>query len=399
MSTLALKYRLYPTPAQETKLWQALAVCRAVYNSLVLWRKRDFEVQGKSPDYYAQKKALPLWKTAHPELSSVYSQVLQDVVKRVDLAFQSFFRRIQKGETPGYPRFKGAGQYDSLTYPQASGFALQDAGLRLSKIGCVKAVAHRALPGVAKTCTVRVQAGKWFACLTCEVETQPLSESAEQIGIDVGLQHFAVTSEGEFVANPRFFRQDEKALAKAQRKADKHKHARTQAQKATRRKANKVVSRIHERIRNRRHDFVHQTARKWVNRFGLIAVEALNIKGMVQNPCLAKSIADAAWSMFRSVLTSKAARAARVVVAVPPAYTSQDCSQCGHRAQKKLSERVHVCGCCGLVLQRDVNAAKNILKIAVSFRLRPVDARGNTAFLLDRRKAPAFTPGELSHKG
>ena len=365
MSTLAIKYRVYPTPAQETKLRQTLAVCRAVYNSLVLWRKHDFEVQGKSPDYYAQKKALPLWKQAHPELCAVYSQVLQDVVKRVDLAFESFFRRIQNGETPGSPRFKGEGHYDSLTYTQAGGFALQDDGLRLSKIGVVKAVVHRPLPGIAKTCTVRVQAGKWFVCITCEVQAESLPPSSEQIGIDVGLEHFAATSDGEFVANPRFFRQDEKALAKAQRKADKLKHARTQAQKAARRKTNKVVSRIHERVRNRRHDFVHQTARKLVNRFGVIAVEALNITGMVQNHCLAKSIADASWSMFRAVLTSKAERAARVVIAVDPAYTSQDCSTCGHRQPKKLSERVHACSCCGLILQRDVNAAKNILKIGV----------------------------------
>ncbi len=167
------------------------------------------------------------------------------------------------------------------------------------------------------------------------------------------------------------FRKDEKALAKAQRKADKFKHARTKEQKAARRKANKVVSRIHERIRNRRHDFVHQAARKLVNCFGVIAVEALHITGMVQNHCLAKSIADAAWSMFRAVLTSKAERAARTVIAVYPAYTSQDCSACGHRAPKKLSERVHVCSCCGLVLQRDVNAARNILKIGVGLHTVP----------------------------
>lgn len=371
MSTLAIKYRIYPTPAQETKLRQTLAVCRAVYNSLVLWRKHDFEVQGKSPDYYAQKKALPLWKKAHPELCDVYSQVLQDVVKRVDLAFQSFFRRIKIGETAGYPRFKGEGQYDSLTYTQAGGFMVQDDAVRLSKIGVVKAVVHRGMPEVAKTCTVRVQAGKWFAFVTYEVEAETLPESAEQVGIDVGLQHFAATSDGEFVTNPRFLRRDEKALAKAQRKADKLKHARSKEQKAARRKANKVVSRIHERIRNRRHDFVHQSARKLVNRYGLIAVEALNIHGMVQNHCLAKSIADASWSMFRAVLTSKAERAARVVIAVNPAYTSQTCSDCGHRQPKKLSERVHACSCCGLTLQRDVNAAKNILKIGVGLHTVP----------------------------
>ena len=381
MYTLALKYRLYPTPAQETKLRQTLCVCRDVYNSLVLWRKHDFEVSGKSPGYYAQKKALPVWKQSHDELCEVYSQVLQDVVKRVDLAFQAFFRRIKNGETPGYPRFKSAGQYDSLTYTQAGGFAVQDDAVCLSKIGGIKAVVHRPLPGKAKTCTVRLQAGKWFACLACETAAEPLPPSEEQIGIDVGLEHFAATSDGEFIANPRFFRKDERALARAQRKVERLRATRKQERKSSLCKARQVVTRIHERIRNRRHDFVHQTARRLVNRCGLIAVENLNVSGMsfratrggrpVQNHCLAKSIADASWSMFRAVLTYKAESAGRQVVNVNPAYTSQDCSACGHRAQKKLSERVHVCSCCGLVLQRDVNAAKNILKIGVGLHTVP----------------------------
>ena len=386
MPALAIKYRLYPTPAQETKLRHTLDVCRQVYNSLVNWRKHDFEVQGTSPDFYEQKKALPVWKRSHPELCGLYSQVLQDVVTRVDLAFQSFFRRVKAGETPGYPRFKGTGQYDSLTYTQAGGFAVQDAALRLSKIGIVKAVVHRPLPGIAKTCTLRVQAGKWFACITCEVQPEPLPQSTEAIGIDVGLNVFAALSNGEFIENPRFLRNEEKALAKAQRKADTFKHARTQEQKTARRKANKVVSRIHERVRNRRHDFVHQLSRKLVNRYGLIALEALSVDNMVRRPQpkpdpenegqflpneagaksgLNKSIADAAWSLFRSVLTYKAERAGRKVMNVNPAYTSQDCSRCGQRVPKTLSERVHLCVCCGLVLDRDVNAARNILNIAV----------------------------------
>lgn len=367
MPTLAFKYRLSPTPAQETVLRTTLATCCAVYNSLVLWRKHDFEVHGKSPDYYVQKKALPGWKQVHDELCQPHSQVLQDVAKRVDLAFAAFFRRVQAGEEPGYPRFKGQGHYDSITYPQ-SGFSIGEGSVTLSKIGEVKAVLHRAIEGRVKTCTVRRQNGKWFVCFSCEVQAEPLPESAETVGIDVGINQFAALSDGECVENPRYFRKDEKALAKAQRKFEKVKHKhRTKARK----KAKKVVARIHERIRNRRHDFVHQTARRIVNRFGLIVVEELNVSGLVQNHCLAKSISDASWRMFRAVLTSKAERAARVLIAVNPAYTSQDCSGCGNRVKKTLSERVHICLCCGLVLDRDVNAARNILKIGVGLHTVP----------------------------
>lgn len=394
MRLCTVKYRIYPTPAQETTLWQTLAVCRQVYNSMVGWRKHGYEVHGKAPSRQEQEKALPLWKQSHPELGQPHSQALQDVVKRVERAFQSFFRRVKNGETPGYPRFKGKGQYDSLTYPQAGGFAVhEDAAIvQLSKIGDIRAVVHRPLAGKAKTCTIRVQAGKWFACVVCEVEYEPPPPSAEQAGIDVGLKHFAATSNGEFVANPRFFRTDGKALAKAQRKVERLKAARTQQRKTSLRKARRVVSRIHGRIRNRRHDFVHQLSRKLVDRYGLIAVEALSVGNMVRRPApksdpenegqflpngasaksgLNKSIIDAAWSMFRIVLTYKAESAGREVVNICPAYTPQDCSACGHRAKKTLSQRVHVCSCCGLVLQRDVNAAKNILKIGVGLHTIP----------------------------
>ena len=352
----ALRYRLYPTKVQASQLAWTLETCRQVYNSLVNDRKFRYEVSGKAPSWIEQKRSITAWKPNHPELSDVHSQVLQDVSKRVDLAFQAFFRRVKDGEAPGYPRIKGDG-YDSFTYPQ-SGFGFQQGKLRLSKIGDVAIRLHRPIDGVIKTCTVRRINSKWFVCFTTEYEPELLPESDEDVGIDVGLKTFASLSNGENVVNPRFFRRDEKALAKAQRKLAKQVRG-----SRKRRKAKKVVSRIHERVRNRRHDFVHQTARKIVNRFGVIAVEKLNIKGMVKNHCLAKSISDASWSMFRNVLSQKAARAARVYAEINPAYTSQTCSGCGHIAKKSLSERQHNCQQCGLSLDRDTNAAINILSV------------------------------------
>ena len=258
----------------------------------------------------------------------------------------------------GFPRFKGLGRYDSFTYPQAkSAFRIHQGRLRLSKLGAVRIVEHRPLEGTPKTCTIRHTAtGKWFACILCEVEAKPLPESTQTVGIDVGLEKFATLSDDEQVANPRFFRQDEKALARAQRKL-------SLAEGAAERKARKVVARVHERIRHRRHDFAHQLARRLVDRFGLIAVEDLNINGMAHNRCLAKSIYDAAWSQFRQVLSYKAEEAGRTLVAVNPAFTSQDCSECGHRLRKALSQRRHECPYCGLNINRDENAARNILRL------------------------------------
>jgi len=334
---------------------ETLETCRILYNRLLGWRKDAYEQTGKSPSRYEQTNALPQWKEENEYLRRVHSQVIQEVVQRVDRSFQNFFRRVKAGEAPGYPRFKGRGHYDSFTFPQ-SGFEMQENAVKLSKIGTVKAIVHRHIEGKIKTCTIRRQNGKWFACFAIEVETVALPANGKAVGIDVGLSSFATLSNGEQIPNPRFYRKDEKALAKAQRRLSKFEKGTKE-----RRKARKVVARIHERIRNRRHNFVHQEARKIVNRFEKIAVEKLNVKGMAKNHCLAKSIGDASWTMFRAVLKMKAESAGRQYAEVNPAYTSQDCYQCGHRAKKKLSERWHHCPMCGVSLDRDVNGALNIL--------------------------------------
>ena len=373
MSThrISFKYRLLPTKAQETRLCATVETCRHLYNRFLAERKEAFEATGTAPNYYAQKARLPEWKADNEylpggvRLCEVHSQVLQDVCKRVDLAFQAFFRRVKAGENrgerlrAGYPRFKGTSWYDSFTFPQ-SGFSLNETTLTLSKIGALKTIVHRPLQGQVKTCTIRRQNGKWYACFSCEVETQALPENSATIGVDVGLEKFASLSDGTFIENPRFYRHDEKALAKAQRRLSKFEKGTKE-----RHRARKVVSRIHERIRNRRHNFVHQEARKMVNEFGTIAVEKLSPKQMMKNHCLAKSIGDAAWSQFRQVICNKAESAGRKYVEVSPAYTSQTCSGCGVRAKKKLSQRWHLCPDCGTSLDRDTNAALNIISLGL----------------------------------
>ncbi len=399
MQKLCLKYRLFPTKEQIRKLEDTLETCRLVYNSLVNDRVFQYGTAQVSVGRYQQQKMFPQWSKDFPEVKAVYSQVLQNVSVRVDLAFRAFFQRVKEGKTLGFPRLKGRGQYDSITYPQR-GFKVGGSTVSLSMFGKpvqMKAKLHRPVVGTVKTCTVRRYGKKWFVCFSVEQEDEFLPPCAEAIGLDAGLNSFLALSDGDFVDNPRFFRRDEKELAKAGRK-----QAKTKKRSKERKKANKVLSRIHERVRNRRHDFVHQTARRLVNRFGIIAVEKLNVKNMLGNHCLAKSIADASWSMFHSVLTSKAesadrdakGAALREVIAVNPAYTSQDCHACGYRAKKKLSDRWHFCPKCSASLDRDTNAAINILQLALTYSLRGTSLDGITSSQGKPVEAPTFRSGE-----
>lgn len=353
---------------------QTLHECRWLYNYLLEQRKTAWEERKESTGMYDQHNLLPQIKKDRPSLTVVHSLVLQNVSVRLDLAFKSFFRRVKSGDTPGYPRFRGRDRYDSFCYPQyGNGVKLDGDKLYLSKVGVVRVVLHRPLEGIAKTCTVRRSStGKWFITLTCEVDQETLPESTVQVGIDVGLHAFATLSTGDVIDNPRFFRKEERALARARRRMEKE--AKGTPERVKRRK---VVSRTHERIANRRNDFSHQSSRRIVNRFGFIAVEDIHVNRMVHNHCLAKSISDAAWSGFLRNMTYKAEWAGRRIVAVNPAYTSQNCSGCGHRQPMPLGEHVYRCPCCGLEIGRDLNASLNILALGLqSIGIQSVEAPG-----------------------
>jgi putative transposase len=357
------KYRLYPNKQQQRLLEQQLEECRWLYNELLAARRDAWEQRLESLRLYDQQATLPMLKAARPTLARVQSQVLQNVAVRIDLAFQAFFRRVRAGETPGYPRFRGSGRYESITYPQVPvGCKLDTEArrLRLHGAGLVKILLHRPLEGTPKTATItRSSTGKWYICFSCEcAEPSPLPTTGQPVGIDVGLKTFAALSTGDEVANPRFFQAEEKALAKVQRRLSKEEKG--TPERGARRK---VVARVHERIAWRRDDFTHQHSRRIVDTFDLIAVEDLSVNRMTHNPCLAKSIHDAAWSQFTALIAYKAAWAGRQYVAVNPAYTSQDCSQCGHRQTLSLSDRTYICPCCGVVLDRDYNASLNILRL------------------------------------
>jgi putative transposase len=379
---LTYKYRLKPTKkTQRHHLERMLDLCRYVYNETLATRKNAYEQRGESLNYYATAKLLPLWKQAKPELKQVHSQVLQNVQIRVDLAFQAFFRRVKQGEKEvGYPRFKGYGWYDSLTYPQyGNGVVLQDRMLRLSKVGDVKVVLHRPLEGTIKTVTIRRNLGKWYACFSVEVEPKPLPLSSEMVGIDLGLKTFAVLSNGEQIKRHRWMKQDAKDVARLQRKKEKLPKGSKQRKKALR-----ALNHAYQRATNRRTNFAHQQSRKLVKRYGVLVFEALDIQEMRGNGnnVINRNLADVAWGQFVQFTMYKAENAGRDVVRVNPRGTTQDCSGCGRIVRKDLSVRVHDCPHCGLKLDRDLNAALNIL------------ARGLASLPTNGIEAPAFRHGE-----
>jgi putative transposase len=367
------QFRLYPTKKQQTMLNQWLALCCQTYNAALQERRDAYRMAGISLGFAHQCAELPGCKEVCPELTQINAQVLQNVIKRVDLPFAAFFRGCKTGEHIGYPRFKSRACYDSLTFPQYAepgkqgcfSFVSKGKGkatLILSKIGYVKLIQHRPIQGTPKTAIVkRTPTGKWFVSISCQdVEQKVLPPSSEAVGVDVGLKTFAYLSTGEQIPNPRFFRAEEHALSRAQRKLSKAPKGSKQ-----RAKKRKVVARVHERIKHRRQNFIGQQVALLVKRFGLIAVEALVVRNLIKNPKLAKSIADVAWSAFFTALVTKAEEAARLVVKTPPAYTSQDCSGCGHRQKMPLSVRLYECPHCGLVMDRDYNSSINILFQAV----------------------------------
>ena len=309
-------------------------------------------------NYYDQATALKVAKKDNKWLQKVHSQVLQDVLKRLDKAFQNFFRRVKAGEKLGYPRFKGRDRYDSFTFPQ-TGYKIEDGQIVLSKIGAIKLKQHRAIPeeAIIKTCAIKRDVDHWYVTFVVELQDaiREKKEIKSAVGIDVGLSEIATLSTGEKIPNPRWLRTSEKKLAKEQRKLSKK-----QKGSANRRKQKIEVAKVHRTIRNQRKDFHHKLSRELVNQYDLIVFEDLKIKNMMKNHYLAKSISDAGWDELVNFTSYKAEWAGRFAEQVNPNGTTIECYMCGEAVPKTLSTRVHRCPKCGDVRDRDWNAALNI---------------------------------------
>ena len=360
MQTVRKTYqeKLKPTPQQERALEEVLWRCRVLYNCaleqrLTWWRGG----QGRSLSRFQQEAELKDIRAAFPEYATIHSHVLQDILARLDRTYQAFFRRVANGEKAGFPRFQGKDRYHSFAYKEYGNGAQVDNGARvLSKIGRIAVRWSRPLVGTIKTVTLSREADGWYVGFSCaEVPTQPLPPTGRETGLDVGLKVFLGTAEGVAVENPRQYRRAEKQLAKAQRRVSRRKQGSNR-----RRKAKQLLARQHQKVRRQRRDFHHKTALRLVRHYDVVYYDDLRVANLLRNHHLATSINDAGWGQFRTILEATAAYAGRRVVAVPPQYTSQDCSGCGARVPKSLSVRTPVCPCCGLVLDRDENAARNL---------------------------------------
>ena len=358
--------RLYPNRLQAACFERYLFVGRICFNRALEARIHWYGKSAKSLTFYDQCADMTELRSADKFWESVPLQVERDALRRLDKAFKAFFRRVRTGQKPGFPRFKGRNRWDSFTI-QECGNVVRNNRVRVSGVdGLIRARNLRPFSGKIIEQRIVRKAGKWFCQLVIDapaVASDPAPRPA--VGIDVGINVLAALSDGSAIENPRFGRKAARALAHAQRNV-----ARTKKGSKNRRNAVARLQRVYLRIQDLRHNYTHQESRRIANKYGLIAVENLNISGMVRGR-LAKSIMDACWSQFISQLVYKAEEAGGVVVRVNPAGTSQECSQCGRKVPKDLSVRVHSCDC-GCVLDRDQNAARNILRRAIAQHPAPV---------------------------
>ena len=377
----AYQYKLRPTKKQVIELDRWLSMLCSQYNYLLAdrfdWYERNrspinacplvchLPELRDNPDYYSQKKTLPQLKKTHPWYGEIYSQVLQDVVKRVKVTFDRFLKGDSNGKRSGKPRFKARNRYRTFTYPQIKDGCLQGNLINLPMFGKVKVILHRPIPEgfKIKIASITKKADGFYVTLPMDDATVPEIKpdiNPESItGIDVGLKEFLTTSEGETVSIPQHYRKSQKRLRVIQKQVSRRQKGSNRRQKAV-----AQLGRQHKKIGDKRKDFHFKTANNLLSKYDVIAHEDLNVKGLARTR-LAKSVLDAGWSSFLMILTNKAVNAGLLVVPVSAHNTSQDCSDCGEKVPKKLHIRWHDCPHCGCSLDRDHNAAINIKNRAV----------------------------------
>ncbi len=342
---LTYKFRLYPSKPQARIMEETLETCRRLYNTILADRIEN------GTGFFDQKKTLVELKHNDKHLKSIHSQVLQDVVLRLDKAYQAFFSGLSR-----YPKFRRSGRCNSFTYPQ-SGFKLEGDRIRLSTIGKVRVTLHRQVTGAIKRVTVIRDIDQWFVALLVEEAHSVVQSGDGKVGVDMGISNIVALSDGTLIGNPRFLSSSVGRIKSLQRRLSRKKKG-----SSNREKAKLSLSKSWRKVRRRRDDFAHKLSHQLTQENKVIVFEDLRIANMVKNNSLASAIMDSAWGKLRQFTAYKAERRGGRVILVNPSGTSQKCSACGEPVPKELSERVHDCPKCGLVMDRDVNAARNILK-------------------------------------
>jgi putative transposase len=378
----AYKYKLRPNKSQAHQIDEWLNLLRMQYNYRLAERFNWYESTRCSinscslvscsiaeikeqPDYYWQKRDLLNTKKLFPEYGEIHSQVLQDCVARVKKSFDRYLTQDKSGKRSGKPRFKGRGRYHSFTYTQMKQDCIENNRIALPKIGKVKIILHRPIPDGFKIKTAQVvkNADGYYVILTLQDDSVPTMSLEvnlnNSVGIDMGLKDFLITSDGDTVPIPQFARKSEKRKKLLNKSVSRKKKGSNR-----RRKSVKKLSKYHQKIARQRKAFHYKTSQQLLNKYDVIGFEDLNIKGLAKTR-MSKSILDAGWGEFLSILQTKAANAGLMTIAVNPKGTTQNCSRCGTHVPKTIADRWHSCPSCGLELDRDVNAAINIKNIAV----------------------------------
>lgn len=383
------KYRIYPKKSQISRLENIFSMCRTLYNNALEHRIICFNYFGKHINYYDQSAGLPEIKKLFPWYGTIYSQVLQNVLKRVDVSFQNFFRRIKDKGIPnsekGFPKFKKRGQWNSITYPEGN-IKIENNIINIPKIGKIDIILHRNIPSntIIKTASIVKEGNNWYVSFSVEFNnhkpTEPNVDITKIIGIDVGLIDFYYDSLGNSKKAPRILRIAEKNLKRLYRKLSSCKKRSLEYYKVL-----KALKTSYQKVKNKRLDFLYKTAHSLFADTNIIVREDIQLKNLMKKPQarlsedgktflpngakfksgISKSFGDASFGKFFEILEHVAQKLNKLVIKVNPSYTSQDCSQCGARIQKSLSTRTHVCNNCGLVLNRDHNASLNILRLGI----------------------------------
>ena len=358
----AYKYRLYPNKEQRIYLAKTFGCTRFVYNQMLADRIESYE-ENKDLDIKQVKYPTPAqYKKEYPWLKEVDSLALANAQMNLDKAYKNFFR----DKSVGFPKFKKKSNTNSYTTNNQNGTVyIENNHIKVPKLkSMIKLEQHREFVGIIKSCNIsQFPSGKYYISILVDTENIQLSKTDKKIGVDLGIKEFAITSDGEIFSNPKHLKKSEKRLAKLQKDL-----SRKQKRSNNRRKARIKVAKIHEKIANQRNDFLHKVSTQLINENQVIVIEDLKVSNMIKNHKLAKSIADVSWSEFRRMLEYKAEWYSREIIIAPSNYaSSQLCSNCGNKSSqtKDLSCRTYICPVCGMIMDRDINASKNLLRLAI----------------------------------